>query len=74
MFCSTSGLNKDSLALKEAAINREDEVATANMQQDAEVVFYWDGGDCAKNEERWCCLARKQSQSWCKKKCLYFWL
>jgi hypothetical protein len=49
MFCSTSGLNMDSLALKEAAINRGDEEATADMQQDAEVVFYWDGGDCAKN-------------------------
>ena len=45
MFCSTSGLNKDSLALKEAAINRGDEEATADMQQDAEVAFYWDGGD-----------------------------
>ena len=49
IFCSTSGLNKDSLALKEAAINRGDEEATADMQQDAEVVFYWDGGDYAKN-------------------------
>jgi predicted outer membrane repeat protein len=42
-------LNKDSLALKEAAINRGDEEATADMQQDAGVAFYWDGGDCAKN-------------------------
>jgi hypothetical protein len=32
-----------------AAINREDEEATADMQQDAEVAFYWDGGDYAKN-------------------------
>jgi hypothetical protein len=50
MLRSTSGLNKDSLALKEAAINREDEEATADMQQDADVVFYWDGGDYMKND------------------------